>query len=247
MNGEKISRCLDAVPESMLEEAMKPYKPHSFGRHLVKIAACLALVVALLISYGLGKHGQAENMCILTITVYALDSNSTAKTLQPGVALPYSYTWNPAISAVPGLPLTLSIASEMYLSDDISFHVTLDGGSFVQWQGHSGWLDNYRGEAKQLPQTFTLSNNSTIYWRCWSNERGGAIQFEGDTAYADIIIYEKDAIIGYAVLKLCRVYSEEYGPTNTFTASLVVSESFQDANTAVSEQHVRILIAEAKS
>lgn len=45
MNGEHISRCLDALPDPMLEEAMKPYKPRSLGRHIFRIAACLALVI----------------------------------------------------------------------------------------------------------------------------------------------------------------------------------------------------------
>ena len=50
MNGEKISRCLDALPDAMLEEAMKPYQPRSLGRHVVRIAA-VAAVLALVMTW----------------------------------------------------------------------------------------------------------------------------------------------------------------------------------------------------
>lgn len=247
MNGDKISRCLDALPDAMLEEAMKPYQPCSLRRRIVRIAACLVIVIGLLL--GLKSHNidQNKNTGILTVTVYAFDNNYTAEILQPGVSLPYSYTWNPAISAVPGLPLTLSVTSDNYVSDDISFHITVDSGSFLRWQGHSGWLDNYNGEAKQLPEEFTLSNNSTIYWRCWQWKDGHSIQFVGDTAYVDIIIYEKEDIVGYAVLQISRIYSEEHGRTTMFTASLLESASFPDSDAEVTAQYVHALIDGAKT
>ena len=50
MNGEKISRCLDALPDEMLSESMKPYRPRSLGWHIVRIAACLAIVIGLTIA-----------------------------------------------------------------------------------------------------------------------------------------------------------------------------------------------------
>lgn len=50
MNGEKISRCLDALPDEMLSEAMRPYRPRSLGWHIVRIAACLAIVIGLTIA-----------------------------------------------------------------------------------------------------------------------------------------------------------------------------------------------------
>ena len=49
MNGEKISRCLDAMPDTLLEEAMGPYQPWPLKRHLVRIAA-IAAVIALLMT-----------------------------------------------------------------------------------------------------------------------------------------------------------------------------------------------------
>ena len=67
MNGEKISRCLDTLPDEMLAEAMKPYKPRSLGRHIFRIAACLAIVIGLLIALWPQGEEPGEQMGMPTV------------------------------------------------------------------------------------------------------------------------------------------------------------------------------------
>lgn len=64
MNGEKISRCLDALPDAMLEEAMKPYQPRSLGRHVVRIAA-VAAVLALVMTWLLWPGDTEDDETII--------------------------------------------------------------------------------------------------------------------------------------------------------------------------------------
>lgn len=243
MNGESLSRALNSLPEEMIEAAMVPAPGRR--RPLWRPAACAA-VLALALLCGLfwpTGDGIKTAPGILTIKAYALDSSGEIVSVpaENVAELPYSYHWSAAVNCVPGLPLTLSVPDR----EDISFDVTVNGGGCMRWRG---WIDDYSGPDTELPANFTLDNNSTIYWRCWYSQNETVIDFEGDHAYIDIIVYEQEHIIGYTVVKISRVYSDEYGKTYNFTASLMASVSFQtDAGQDVTKEYVRNEIQEVKS
>lgn len=241
MNGEKISRCLDALPDTMLDEAMKPYKPRSLGWHIVRIAACLAIVIGLLLGIPKILSGNTNNSTknsFLSLTVYAADL-SESTTLEKGTILPANYYWYFSNWA-PGLPITLSVTDEHHSPEAITFQITVDGGGF--YKGKDGDPSIYASVTSPMPEQFTVPNNTTIFWsQFYGAETGNRFWAEGDVAYVDIILFENEKIIGYAILRLDR--ESETRPS--FVLSMIDSVSFP-LEESVSEEYVRTRMREVK-
>ena len=220
MNGEKISRCLDAVPESMLEEAMKPYKPHSFGRHLVKIAACLALVVAVFAM--LPKVWEQEPQ--LGLPTFGVSGEQTLPTDQVLETKPQKFFAAPGILKVYGsskVDATEEELKQYEMTDGIGSYgegITHGGGASKGISLLFRFPEDYFGEAKisfvvstdyghflttdRISQeTVVVENGSIIWWR-----HGRVEEVEKNKKgrfYVNVIIYADERAVGYGIIDFC--------------------------------------------
>ena len=250
MNGEKISRQLNYLPEDMIAEAMEsPAAPRRFTvtTRILRAAACFAVIIGLL--FGIRWYtGDRSELGLLTVTVHATNQIDSAA-LQTGVSLPYSYNWS-MTNWAPGLPITLSVTNKKYDLSNITFLVTVDGGGF--YVGVKGGTSIVPGLCEKIPLRATVPNNTTIFWAKEYNVNKDDFWKNGVTAHADIIVYENDRILGYTVIRFDRVPLEEgqEGISNTFAASLIASVHFSDddhQHASITEEYVRKQIEEVKA
>ena len=220
MNGEKISRCLDAVPESMLEEAMKPYKPHSFGRHLVKIAACLALVVAVFAVLPRVWEEKPQ----LGLPTFGVSGEQTLPTDQVLETMPQKFFAAPGILKVYGsskVDATEEELKQYEMTDGIGSYgegITHGGGASKGISLLFRFPEDYFGEAKisfvvstdyghflttdRISQeTVVVDNGSIIWWR-----HGRVEEVEKNKKgrfYVNVIIYADEKAVGYGIIDFC--------------------------------------------
>lgn len=249
MTGKNISDQLSYLPDDMIEEAMEMPKRQRTLRFTVRVlraAACLAVIIGLLFGiWGRGSDPTIPQGGLLTISVGAVSNDSSVLpnvALEKDLELPGTFRWSPAYSYLPGIPLTLSVFGDEYDLEKVYFDVTVDGGSFLKK------LDT--AQYKQIPLHTTLKNNATVYWHSWYNKSfSNVIDFEGDCAFADIIIYEEKTIIGYAVIGFRR-HCVDNLPTISFSAILVESVMFSQEEikqAPTTEEQIRKQIEEIKA
>lgn len=203
-----LSNAMGNLPDDILQEAME-VKKHTGHKWLLRAAACLVLVIGMLFATMRGDNGIVTGNGLLTLTVYATDAEPFI-TSSVDTAVPFSHIWSNWVNWAPGWPITLSINSEDYQSDDIRFEVIVDGG--VYYVGSDGGTSIYPGYSKPMPAEFSVPNNTTIFWSMWyTAEQSEHIQYEGEEVFTKIIIYDGDRIIGYTVLRFDRL---TYGELN---------------------------------
>ena len=240
MNGQDFSKQLSFLPDDLVEEAMQKAITHP-SQHIFRAAACIALVIGLLVCGAAGRKPDPSISPLpgfLTVRVYAADNSSSA-VLSLDTVLPHSYYWG-FVNWTAGLPITLSVSEADFVSEQIQFKVTVDGGSC--YIGENGGTSIYSGTASLLPAQFTVPNNTTIFWSQFIDANGKAdFLASGTVAFIDIIICDGDDVIGYTLLRLDRESPEGIG----FKVSMVDSVSFAKG-VSVSEQYAREQIALAK-
>ena len=240
MNGQDFSKQLSYLPDDLVEEAMNNGKIHSVWQ-ILRFAACIVLVIGLLVYGATNSHPDPSISPLpgfLTVRVYAADNSSSA-VLSLDTVLPHSYYWG-FVNWTAGLPITLSVSEADFVSEQIQFKVTVDGGSC--YIGENGGTSIYSGTASLLPAQFTVPNNTTIFWSQFIDANGKAdFLASGTVAFIDIIICDGDDVIGYTLLRLDRESPEGIG----FKVSMVDSVSFAKG-VSVSEQYAREQIALAK-
>lgn len=203
---------VSGIDETLIDEtALPPAQP--LGRRVLRIAAIAAAMVILLTAglwWPTGEESYVTGPGLLTVRAYALDdsaiteANSTV--LEKGVELPRSYDWSIGINIVHGIPLHLSFPEDLYPDAEISFGIEVTGGEFET------------PRQKSLGQSFTTENNTMIVWNhleWFLNEHKKEDNatsdifsddgFDGSQAFADIIIYADDHIVGYAVVEIYEV------------------------------------------
>ena len=247
MNGEALSAALSGLPEAMIAEAMTPQRK-SHVIPWLRLAACIALIAAILAGSLPYSNEIVTAPGILMVMVYAEGNGDCYESvkLETGVTFPCGSAWHPGTNAVPGLPVTLLIVEPDFRNSSIQFEISIDGGCFIRLPDSEsrGFLDTYNGQPILYPDNFTVGNCSTIYWL-----ENGSIDFDGDIAYVDIVIYQEDNIVGYAVLRIDRVYDPDCGRTNSFCITLVDSVAFSKIGghyQNVPESYVRNRIEEVK-
>lgn len=255
MNGEKISRCLDALPDEMLEEAMKPYKPHSFWGRIARIAACLAIIVGLLVGIPqipTDSTNIVTGTGILSVTVYAINAETEeiiSEQLEAGIDVDNSHYWPLVMNRYPGLPVFLSVETDAFPSDKITYDISVDYGEYIDWRNTDVQI-NYVGK------NFSMPNNVGIYWQGLSGltENGSAM----DIVYTKILIRCENHIVGYALLRFDQAYGrdvikanpgladywagKEDQPAAAYWSNLIVSVSFPKVDGEyqhVSEEYVQ--------
>ncbi len=197
-----LSEALGAVPDDMLQEAMEVKKKSRPGWMIFRAAACLAVVIGLLIAALGGNSGVITGPGLLSITAHAVDGEPFVVSV-PDTVVPFSHNWGPFVNWAPGWPLTLSVEDKAYDWESIHFQVTVDGGGY--YVGVDGGPSIYPVFSNTMPTQFTVPNNTTIFWSMWYDAASGEhIRYEGDEVYTRIIVYDGEHIIGYMVLLFDR-------------------------------------------
>lgn len=217
MKGTDLSRQLGDLPEDMIAEAMAPAKilrrKNLTGR-LLRITACLAVIIGLTVAilWPSGDNGIIAGPGILAVAVHAAEQ-APFTVDSPETVVPFSHRWSWPISWTAGWPITLAVKDAYDSSDNISFHVTVDGGGYCV--GYDGGDSLLHGFYSQLPAQFTVPNHTTIFWDLtYDAASGERFVYEGTTVYTTIIVYDGSQIIGYSVLKFNRLTLGELGATN---------------------------------
>ena len=221
MNGEKISRCLDALPDEMLSEAMRPYRPRSLGWHIVRIAACLAIVIGLTIALWPEEEtpgAQLETPTEGTTVTPTMPTEVPPETLPktyfaaPGILKLYSYTQQ----SVPaeelekyevkdgvntykpywmeynrGMPLTICLPPDYFPRATVTIKLSVDYGYFFS-----------DGLTDCLGKEVTINNGDRIYWKAGGEIDKMKEEINPGIFYMNVLIYADNYVVGYGVIKM---------------------------------------------
>lgn len=220
MNGEKISRCLDALPDEMLSEAMGPYRPRSLGWHIVRIAACLAIVIGLTIA--LWPKEETPGAQLGTPTEWTTEITAPSATMQktffaaPGILKVYACNangdsaeqspmfeltdginswlpaWSPYVNVIcHGITLRFQFPDDYYGEAKISFDLSADYGRFFNYKD----FDNAQSE-------MTISNNATVLWDGEPFDEIASCLQPNDVFYIYVIIRADSDVVGYGIIEV---------------------------------------------
>lgn len=206
-----VSRALGNIPDDLLLEAMKYEKKRQPAVKILRVAACLAVVIGLLTAafWPGAEEDIVTGPGILAVTVYAADT--TPYTISsPDTVLHESLFWDvPLGHQISGCPITLSVPEEYDCSENITFQVTVDGGGMLTAVEEGPFTpgDVY----KYMPSQFSVPNHTTILWKAFhvnsSSEEYSMVN--RDTAHVEIMIYDGENIVGYSVLRLRKMTCSE--------------------------------------
>ncbi len=222
MNTKKFSEAMGEIDDKYVEEAIRyraTKKAKGLSSKWIKrgaIAACLCVALVAGVLFKTSAPDVVIAPGFLTVTAYAASSDEEI-TMQEGIELPTDYKWSLAMSSRPGLPLKLSVTEY----DDLSFEVSVDGGTLLLWEGN---------KITYLGSSFNTGNDTTVYWTNLSQT--GENDFErymGTRAYINIVIHEEENIVGYAVVEI-STNDLENEPAQTYSIKLLKSISFPKVN-----------------
>lgn len=233
MNGEIVSAALSGLPEDMVEEAMTPARK-SWMVPWLRVAACFAVVVALVA----GTFPRSDEIVtapgILTLTVYAKCDNGSGgyvmTQLQSGIEPIRRQEPECVMDGIPvdppGVSVYFSMEFQDFPAEQIEYDIQVDYGVYSDWSN-----GDY---VKMLHKSFTRSNNTWCVWDPYfaGEKEGYHAAFNSDKydhVYTRIIIRCEDNIIGYAVIRFDRLYDEN-GPRTFFDPYLVSSVVFPKQN-----------------
>ena len=220
MNGEKISRCLDALPDTMLEEAMKPYQPRSLGRHIFRIAACLALVIGLTIVLWPKEDGPGEQMGMTTL-------GTTMTPTQPEMPTTPTETKGYELVKMSNVLKLYSYSQESMSDEELEKYEITDGVSMYTpcWMEYTNarevklkfsFPEDYYGDAKLRLQVVAphgyymgakgekveIENGKVLSWRPGDDLQNIKEQYNPGAFYVYLLIYADDQPVGFGLLEL---------------------------------------------
>ena len=243
-----LSEALGAVPDDMLQEAMEVKKKKPVGRVLFRAAACLAVVVGLLLA-ALGGGGERDIISMPgAIKVYACDADDvtsweekTQYELQAGVDTSLAYYIPAASITSKGLVLTFEMEQGMFENTSLCFEVFVNKGTFYKKNEDPWTLENDENYEfyLELGNQFQIQNGDTIYWRPdgrfsemmeFAEEQGGI--------FADIIVKSGGHLVGYMVIEI----SMGDNPIANYVGFLAKADCFPMVDgeyQEISEEYVR--------
>lgn len=237
MKEYKMTEALNGISDELLLEAaqMTKKKPNRTIQ-ILRIAAIAAAVAVLITAVSLwpAEENYITGPGLLVVRAYAVENgelveeNSTI--LEEGITLPTKYAFDNGVSLINnGTSLLFSIQNDAYDGMEIAFECILSDGAFEQdimmmFEGLSQeeklllLEDSYLYRMKTyLGDHFTVKNNQRMYWVPYTmtfdqdnREYETSGFFMGEQAFADIIIWADDYIVGYAVI-------EFYGDADTIS------------------------------
>lgn len=234
MSEYTLSEAINDLPEDMLLEADETPRTGHGRRRIIWVAACLVVIIGLLLAPGSKQGKDSGGGGLLCVTVYAEDRSSVV--LSNDTVSPYFSRWD-MTNWAPGLPITLSVSEDNGL-EAISFKVRVDGGyCYVDRDGGASVLSP---NPVLMEEEFVIPNNTTIFWsKHGEPEDYGMFWRDGERAFLDIIVYEGSRIIGYVVLRFDRV-SDISG---AFDVSMVSMVEF-GSDMEVTSEYVDACLAE---
>ena len=251
MKGEFLSRQLSFLPEDMVEDAMAPDKEirrkHTWHQ-VVRVAACLAVIIGLLLGVPLlmpGTDSRTESP--LVIKGFAIDEEGGYQEIILSPETDW-YPWSTSSNVIPGLPFFLSVTSDDYNEKDISFRVRANGGALLV--GEAGCTRLWQGRYPRLPNDGSVANNTMVYWKSVKKDAAGNYIgfYDKQNAYIEVIVYEKDRIIGYAVLLVTHINPDK-NENPCYSISLLTNEAFSEKEQnsgKITEEYVRSLMQEGR-
>ena len=245
MKGKSVSEALNGLPEEMVAEAMEQ-AGQSRRFSWLRLAACLAVIVGLFFGLQWNPDGIVTAPGLLTVTVYAKQSEGYVVTEhRGGIDAAYSYENECVINGEEMDPIGISVYLEMFTEefpvDQIEYKVKADIGMFMDYSS---------GEyIKHLGTSFTKPNPSFVSWApiyvTDDNPYADLIP-EYDHVYVEIVVLCEDHIIGYTIMRFDRLYNE-FGPRTKYNTCIVESVIFpkvKDAYQDISFELVDSLLEE---
>lgn len=227
---------------------MEPAK-HRRNFSWLRLAACIALIVGLFFGLRPAPDGIVTAPGLLTLTVYAKQSDGFVVTeYRGGIDAAYSYENECVINGEEMDPIGISVYLEMYTeefpADQIEYRVKADIGMFMDYSS---------GEyIKHLGTSFTKPNPSFVSWApiyvTDDNPRADLIP-EYDHVYVEIVILCEEHIIGYTIMRFDRLYNK-FGPRTKYNTCIVESVFFPKVYGAyqnVTEEYVKGCIEEVRA
>lgn len=216
MRKYNLSEALTQLPDEMLLEAQQAKRKKPALGRMLRAAACLCVVLGLSMwIFGRGD-GIVTGPGLLTVMVYAEDGVDTQMPLH--AVSPYTYDAWYFCNWAPGMPIVLSVAEDVYASENITFEVTTDGGEV--YVGALGSTSIYPGTAEKMDTTFTVPNNTAIFWNQFT--AGDTFWQDTQVAFMDIVIFNGETVIGYNCLRFDRKNENSM----TFFVSMTQAVSF---------------------
>lgn len=197
----------DPLSEVMAEESLPPRKPRKF---FLRIALCVASAIAivaggLVIYFWNSPYIRGKD--VLTVTMpgnFTKNPTVSSVILEEGVYDPEQafLGWT---NAYGGIPTQLSVDTSAFPADKISYSISCTAGLLS--------IDK-DGYTNDLFPSVECKNNQTFHWEL---SFGSSSQTEGlwydeayDKVYTKIIVYCEGHIIGYAVMRYDRIYTDEW-------------------------------------
>lgn len=248
-NGKFLSDQLSFLPEKMVDEALEScnkLQQKNTAIRMLRIAACFAVIVGLLFGFPAIPFPDTDvvpgtnivtGMGILSVTVYAINAETNAivqEELEAGIEINNTHYWPLVMNSYPGLPVFLSVATEDFPEDSITYEICVDYGEYLDW-GNTGYSINHMGKA------FSMPNDVGIYWSLRGDDFSLWETDELDVVYTTITILCEDHIVGYALLRFDRAYGRdvlaaypgadywignEDQPAHAYWSNLIASVSF---------------------
>lgn len=213
MNEYTLSQAMTDIPDDWLTDAPQAKRRHRVYAKLLRVAACFAVMVGLLLVDFRGGDGIVTRPGLLTITVSAADLGILSSDA-PEIIL-YSPLFLDSRTSNIGRanPFTPSIPNADGEYENLRFQISAENGAL-----------GIREFAPNLPSV-TVVNNTPVYWTpTVETYFMDCIISEEETPYIDILIYDGDNLIGYAVLELGCATCEEVG--NAFSLEVVHPDSW---------------------
>ena len=250
MNGKALSAVLSDLPEDMIAEAMTP-APKRRSIPWLRLAACAAVIVGLFLGFYPTGPEIVTAPGLLTITVYAKDEDGQGyivTEIDKGVNAARKQENECVIDGEPidpiGISLYLNMDTEEFPAEEILYDVKVERGVYFDYSS-GDYIRN-------LGREFVKTNPSFVSWHpmfSLDDDPNAKTNPEYDRVYTEIIIRCENNIIGFALLRFDREYSEFGGTTNydpCFVASVLFPKQmgkYQD----VTEEYVADCIENAKN
>ena len=146
-------------------------------------------------------------VCVIIVAVLILEAVALAfnppyfkKPLESGIHVEENKWFSITGNWNPGPPITVSMDHPNFPSEQITFECSADPGEL--------WTKNYAENAKER----IFPNQTKFWWNLSNEEAAYFLDPVMDVAYVRIIIHCEDHIIGYAVVRLDRLYGRDWNP-----------------------------------
>lgn len=232
-----ISNTLNDIQQKHIEEAAAFFvrkKPKRWIKWIA-VAACICLIISTIFVHFIQNNDKVSSPGFFTVTAIAAETGEET-IMKEGITLSEQYKWNLAISSMPGLPLKLCLED----APDANFEIKVEGGSILVNNDSDAW--NFERDKTNC----LVNNNSVVYWQNIDIEKKDYNIFDGEQAYINIIVKEKENIIGYAVVEVYLVDEASL----SYSYKMLKSVSFPKINgkfQAISHEFITKEIAKTKA